>query len=135
MATIGKSISIHGDVTGDEDLVIEGDVKGKVELPNNQLTLGASGRIHAEVSAKSVVVIGKVTGNVTGSERVEIQATGVVEGDVHAPRLVVAEGAVLNGAIHMRSGSNAGQVASTPPAPAEAASRAEAEPATSPGRV
>ena len=133
MATIGKSISIHGDVTGDEDLVIEGDVKGKVELPNHQLTLGASGRVHAEVSAKSVVVVGKVTGNVTGSERVEIQATGVVEGDVHAPRLVVAEGAVLNGAIHMRSGTNAGQAASTPRAPTEAAPRAEAERATSPG--
>ncbi len=135
MANIGKSISIHGDVTGDEDLVIEGDVKGKVELPNNQLTLGAGGRIHAEVSAKSVVVIGKVTGNVTGSERVEIQATGVVEGDVHAPRLVVAEGAVLNGTIHMRSGTNAGPAASTSQAPAEVAPRAETQRATSPGRV
>ena len=122
MANIGKSISIHGDVTGDEDLIIEGEVKGKVELPNHQLTLGAHGQVHAEVSAKSVIVIGKVTGNVTGTERVEIQATGVVEGDVHAPRLVVAEGAVLNGAVHMQSRANAGEAAPAPQASAGAAS-------------
>jgi cytoskeletal protein CcmA (bactofilin family) len=82
-------------------MVIEGKVEGKVELPNNQLTIGANGTVRAEVDAKAVIVIGRVTGNVKGTERVEIQATGVVEGDVHAPRLVVAEGAVLNGAIHM----------------------------------
>jgi cytoskeletal protein CcmA (bactofilin family) len=101
MANIGKSIAIKGDLTGNEDMVIEGKVDGKVELPNNQLTVGANGTVRAEVHAKSVVVIGRVTGNVHGTERVEIQATGIVEGDVNAPRLVVAEGAVINGAIHM----------------------------------
>src|SRR5262249_42018761 len=59
------------------------------------------GTAKAEIKAKAIVVIGKVSGNVQGTERVEIQATGVVEGDVSAPRLVVAEGAVLNGSIHM----------------------------------
>jgi cytoskeletal protein CcmA (bactofilin family) len=101
MANIGKSISIKGDLTGNEDMVIEGKVEGKVELPNNQLTVGANGTVRAEVHAKAVVVIGRVTGNVHGTERVEIQATGVVEGDVTAPRLVIAEGAVVNGSIHM----------------------------------
>jgi cytoskeletal protein CcmA (bactofilin family) len=101
MANIGKSISIKGDLTGNEDMVIEGKVEGKVELPNNQLTVGANGTVRAEVHAKAVVVIGRVAGNVHGTERVEIQATGVVDGDVTAPRLVVAEGAVVNGAIHM----------------------------------
>jgi len=101
MANIGKSISIKGDLTGNEDLVIEGKVEGKVELPNNQLTIGANGVVKAEVGAKSVVVIGRVAGNVKGSERVEIQATGIVEGDVAAPRLLVAEGAVVNGSIQM----------------------------------
>ena len=101
MANIGKSISIKGDLTGNEDMVIEGKVDGKVELPNNQLTVGANGTVQAEINAKAVVVVGRVTGNVNGTERVEIQATGIVEGDVTAPRLVVAEGAVLNGAIHM----------------------------------
>ena len=101
MANIGKSITIKGDLSGEEDLVIEGTVEGKVTLPNSQLTVGANGTINAEVHAKSVVVIGRVTGDVRGTERVEIQATGVIEGDVSAPKLVVAEGAVLNGAIKM----------------------------------
>ena len=101
MANIGKSITIKGDLTGDEDIVVEGTVEGKVDLPNNQLTIGANGTAKAEITAKTIVVIGKVSGNVHGTERVEIQATGVVEGDVSAPRLVVSEGAVLNGSIHM----------------------------------
>ena len=104
MANIGKSITIKGDLNGNEDLVIEGNVEGKVELPDNQLTIGANGAVKAEVSAKSVVVIGRVTGNVRGTDRIEIQATGVVQGDVSAPRLVVAEGAVLNGSIQMTAG-------------------------------
>ncbi len=116
MANIGKSITIKGDLSGNEDLVIEGTVEGKVELPNSQLTIGADGSVHAEVNAKAVVVIGRVKGNVNGTERVEIQATGQVEGDVCSPRLVVAEGAELNGAINMTKNKNA--AAATPRAPA-----------------
>ena len=101
MANIGKSIAIKGDLTGNEDMVIEGKVEGKVELPNNQLTIGENGTVRAEISAKAVVVVGRVSGNVHGLESVEIQGTGIVEGDVSAPRLIVAEGAVLNGAITM----------------------------------
>jgi cytoskeletal protein CcmA (bactofilin family) len=112
MANIGKSITISGDLTGEEDLVIEGKVEGKVTLPNSQLTIGANGSIKAEVQAKSVVVVGRVAGNVRGTERVEIQATGIVEGDVIAPRLVVAEGAVVNGSIQMTSKGAAGSHAS-----------------------
>ena len=117
MANIGKSIAIKGDLTGNEDIVIEGKVDGKVELPNNELTIGANGVVRAEVNAKSVVVIGRVAGNLQGSERVEIQATGVVEGDVTAPKLIVAEGAVLNGNIHM---SKPGAAAGAQPPPSEA---------------
>jgi cytoskeletal protein CcmA (bactofilin family) len=101
VANIGKSIAIKGDLTGNEDISVEGKVDGKVDLPNNQLTIGANGIVHAEVKAKSVIVIGHISGNVNGIERIEIQATGVVDGDVTSPRLVVAEGAVLNGSIHM----------------------------------
>ena len=101
MANIGKSITIKGDLSGSEDIVVEGTVEGKIDFPNNQLTIGANGSAKAEVTAKHIVVIGRVAGNVHGTERVEIQATGVVEGDVSSPRLVVAEGAVLNGSIHM----------------------------------
>ncbi len=116
MANIGKSISIKGDLTGNEDLVIEGKVEGKVELPNNQLTVGANGIVKAEVSAKSEVVIGRVAGNCKGSERIEIQATGIVEGDVAAPRLVVAEGAVVNGSIQMTKPTGAAGAAPAPTA-------------------
>jgi len=101
MANIGKSISLKGDLSGNEDLTIEGHVEGRVDLPNNLLTIGANGSVNAEVHAKTVVVIGKVTGNVSATERIEIQATGLVNGDVSAPRLVVAEGAVVNGSIEM----------------------------------
>jgi cytoskeletal protein CcmA (bactofilin family) len=118
VANIGKSISIRGDLTGNEDIVIEGKVEGKVELPNNQLTIGANGQVKAEINAKAVIVVGRVAGNVRGTERVEIQATGVVEGDVAAPRLVVAEGAVVNGSIQMGK----------EPAAAQAAPRPSAEP-------
>jgi cytoskeletal protein CcmA (bactofilin family) len=113
MANIGKSISIKGDLTGNEDIAIEGRVEGKVDLPAGQLTIGANGTVKGEVNAKAVVVIGRVAGNVIGSERVEIQATGVVEGDVQSPKLVVAEGAQLNGAIKMGSGSK-GAASSAP---------------------
>jgi cytoskeletal protein CcmA (bactofilin family) len=114
MANIGKSITFSGDLTGEEDLVIEGKVEGKVSLPNSQLTIGANGTVKAEVQAKSVVVIGRVAGNVRGTERVEIQGSGVVEGDVSAPKLIVAEGAVLNGSIQMGGKAGASAAVTAP---------------------
>lgn len=114
MAHIGKSISIKGDLSGDEDLVIEGDVEGRVELPNNQVTIGADGRVRADVHAQAVVVVGRVTGNVTGLERVEVQDSGVVDGDLKAPRLAVQEGAQLNGTVQMATGKPAGKSAERP---------------------
>lgn len=101
MANIGKSISIKGDLSGDEDIQVDGIVEGRVELPNNQFTVGPEGRVRAEVHAKLVVVIGQVDGNIVGTERVELQATAVVHGDVKSPRLIVHEGAVINGSIEM----------------------------------
>jgi cytoskeletal protein CcmA (bactofilin family) len=109
MATIGQSIVFKGELTGDEDLEIEGQVDGLIQLANHQLTIGANGRLKAEVHAKSIVVIGQVTGNLSASERIEIQATGVVTGDVSSPRLNVQEGAIINGTIDM-SGSSASDV-------------------------
>jgi cytoskeletal protein CcmA (bactofilin family) len=109
MATIGQSIVFKGELTGDEDLEIEGQVDGIVQLANHQLTIGANGRLKAEVNAKSIIVIGQVTGNLSATERIEIQATGVVTGDLNAPRLNVQEGAVLNGNIDMSS-TSAGEI-------------------------
>lgn len=101
MANIGKSITIKGDLTGDEDIQVEGTVEGRVDLPNNQFTVGPDGKVRAEIHAKLVVVIGQVTGNIIAAERVEVQATGVIHGDIKAPRLIVHEGAVINGSIEM----------------------------------
>jgi cytoskeletal protein CcmA (bactofilin family) len=123
MATIGKSITIKGDLSGNEDLEIDGNVDGRIDLPNNQLTIGAEGRVKAEVHAKSVVVIGHVTGNVSAADRIQVEATGVVDGDVKAPRLVIQEGAMLNGAVEMGSTAGKGHSESKAPAPlAKAAS-------------
>lgn len=122
MANIGKSIAIKGDLTGNEDLVVEGKVEGKISLPDNELTVGNNGNVSADIHAKSVVVIGKVSGNVSATEKVEVQASGSVDGDVRAPRLIIQEGAVLNGSVEMSKGSAPSSTASAPAAPASLSS-------------
>lgn len=116
MATIGKSIVIKGDLSGDEDLIIEGKVEGRVNLPNNEITVGADGRITADIEAKSIIVIGQTAGNLTATQRVEVQATGSVEGDITAPRLQIQEGASVNGSISMTKAPVAAGAKDTPAA-------------------
>ncbi len=101
VANIGKSITIKGEMTGSEDVQVEGTIEGRVDLPSNEITIGPEGQCNAEVHAKTVIVIGRVKGNVTAVERIEVQAAGIVEGDVRAPRLIVHEGAVMNGSVEM----------------------------------
>lgn len=124
MANVGKSITIKGELSGNEDVLVEGKVEGKVDLPQNQLTVGANGICEATVHAKTVIIVGRVAGNVSAVERIEIQATGVVDGDLKAPRLVVAEGAVLNGSITMSK--KEGAVAAAPRPSASAPAKATA---------
>ncbi len=109
MANIGKSISIKGDVVGDEDTILEGRVEGRVSLRNFHLTIGPNGDVQGEVSAKQVTVVGKIAGNVVASERIEVRETGRIQGDLIAPRLTVAEGAIINGAITMKEAGSIGQ--------------------------
>ena len=101
VANIGKSIVFKGDLTGDEDLQVDGNLEGGIQLANHELTIGETGRVQAQLYAKSVVVIGHVTGNITATERVELKTSAVVEGDIHTPKLVVAEGAIVNGQVEM----------------------------------
>jgi len=101
VASIGKSVVFNGDLSGEEDLEIEGQVEGHIQLPNHQLTIGAHGRVKAQLDAKAVIVIGRVTGNITASERCEVQGSGIVIGDIRAAKLLVHEGAVVNGKIEM----------------------------------
>jgi cytoskeletal protein CcmA (bactofilin family) len=105
---IGKSVIIKGELNGSEDLTIEGAVEGKIELRQNILTIGPNGKIKAQVFAKSVVILGEVTGNVTATEKVDIRDNGSVDGDIAAPRVAIAEGAHFRGSIDMqRSGGGA----------------------------
>ena len=96
---IGRGVVIEGDVKGGENLVIDGKVAGTIELRQHVLTVGPTGRVKAELSAKSVVVLGQVNGSIEASERVSIGETGSVEGAITAPRLVVADGAQLQGRV------------------------------------
>jgi cytoskeletal protein CcmA (bactofilin family) len=121
MANIGKSITIKGDLSGNEDLQIDGTVEGRIDLPNNQLTIGAEGRVKAEVQAKAVVVIGHVTGNLSATDRIHVEQTGIVDGDVKAPRLVIQEGAMLNGSVEMSSSASSKTSSLPPPQLAKAA--------------
>jgi cytoskeletal protein CcmA (bactofilin family) len=111
MASIGKSISIKGNVTGNEDTVIEGRVDGHVELKNHHLTVGPNGEVKGEISAKQCTIVGTVKGNVTALERIEVADTGRVEGDLSSPRLLIQEGAQVNGSISMQP---AGEVKAQP---------------------
>jgi len=104
---IGKSVVIKGELNGSEDLTIEGQVEGKIELRQNILTIGPNGRIKAQVFAKSVVVLGEVTGNVTATEKVDIRDNGSVDGDIAAPRVAIAEGAHFRGSIDMQKAGGA----------------------------
>jgi len=101
VVNVGKSVVIKGEVNGSEDLTIEGQVDGKIELRQHMLTIGPNGRITAEVFAKSVVILGAVVGNVTATEKVNIRESGSVDGDITAPRVAIAEGAHFRGNVDM----------------------------------
>ena len=121
---IGKSVVIKGELNGSEDLTIEGQVEGKIELRQNVLTIGANGRIKAQVFAKAVIILGEVTGNVTATEKVDIRDNGAVDGDISAPRVAIAEGAHFRGSIDMQKGN-------APKGDAKPDGKADAKPASS----
>lgn len=98
-AQIGKSLHMKGEITGSEDLLIDGEVEGTIVLEDNSLTIGPNGNVQANVKAKSIVVLGHLTGNVRCSERVEIRKTGLLEGDLSTARIVIEDGAVFRGSI------------------------------------
>ncbi len=102
LASIGKSIVINGELSGSEDLTIDGQVEGKIELRDHVLTIGSNGHIKAQVTAKVIVVLGHVTGNITATERVDVRENGSVEGDIVAPRVAIADGSHFRGSIDMQ---------------------------------
>lgn len=119
IVNIGKSVVIKGELTGSEDLTIEGQVEGSIQLREHGLTIGPNGKIKAQVFAKSVVVLGEIVGNVTASEKVDIRDNGSVDGDIISPRVAIAEGAHFRGTVDMQRKGGA------QPTPAPAAAGAK----------
>jgi cytoskeletal protein CcmA (bactofilin family) len=101
-ATIGKSLVIKGEVTGSESLYIDGRVEGSINLSGNRVTVGRNGVVAANISAREIVVLGKVRGNLTASDRVDIRSDGSLTGDVVAARISIEDGAFFKGGIDIR---------------------------------
>jgi cytoskeletal protein CcmA (bactofilin family) len=124
-ASISKGLSVKGEITGSESLFIDGKVEGSITLDGNRVTVGRNGQVAASITAREVVVLGKVRGNVTASDRVDIRAEGALTGDVAAARISIEDGAFFKGGIDIRkpdqkpASATAATVASTP-APAAA---------------
>jgi cytoskeletal protein CcmA (bactofilin family) len=102
-AHIGRTLVIKGEVTGAESLFIEGRIEGVIHCPGNRVTIGRNGNVAANITAKEVVIMGKVLGNVECTDRLDIRCDGVLSGDVITHRFSVEEGAVLKGGIEVRS--------------------------------
>src|SRR6202451_1129951 len=102
-ATIGRTLVIKGEISGAEALYIDGRIEGKISLPDNRVTIGRNGSVQANITAREVVVMGKVSGNIDCSDRVDIRSEGSVTGDVSTVRISVEDGAVMKGGIEVRS--------------------------------
>jgi cytoskeletal protein CcmA (bactofilin family) len=128
-ATIGRTLVIKGEISGAEALYVDGRIEGKISLPDHRVTIGRNGSVQANIIAREVVVMGKVSGNIECSDRVDIRSEGSVTGDVSTMRISVEDGAVLKGGIQVRSGEQKQQnQAQSQPKPAEAPKAAAAEP-------
>jgi cytoskeletal protein CcmA (bactofilin family) len=119
---IGSKVKVNGDIVSAEDLLVEGEVSGTITLTDNELVVGTSGRVQANVSAKTVRIEGEVNGDVEASERVVICASGEVQGNVSSPRVMLEDGGRFKGSIDMGSSKPSGmnKPASPTPAPAPA---------------
>jgi cytoskeletal protein CcmA (bactofilin family) len=104
-AHIGKSVVIKGELSGSEDLYLDGNVEGSIDLRDHSLTVGPNGKVKANVSAKGVIIQGKLDGSVNASDRVELRQTAVVTGDVTTQRISIEEGAFLKGKVDIQKDS------------------------------
>jgi cytoskeletal protein CcmA (bactofilin family) len=107
-ATIGASIVIQGDVSGDEDLLVEGRIEGTIDLQKNHITVGTEGKLKAEIHGRSVTIEGEIEGNVRAEEQIVLRPTAIVKGNIVSPRVTLEDGANFKGGIEM-------DVASSPP--------------------
>jgi cytoskeletal protein CcmA (bactofilin family) len=128
-AMIGPSIKIKGEVTGDEDLEIQGKVEGTINLGNHEVSVGQSGQVSADIQANVVTIDGEVTGDISGNEKVVISRSGNVRGNIIAPRVTLEDGAIFKGSIDMDPGEPAsGKVSLAPQQPANTPTAEEKTP-------
>ena len=121
-AHIGKSVIIKGELSGSEDLYVDGQVEGSVELSGNRLIVGPHGQVRAKVNAKGVIVQGKLEGNIHAGERVELTKSAIVVGDIATQRVAIEEGAYFKGKVDIqREGAKVDVVKPAPVASASAA--------------
>jgi cytoskeletal protein CcmA (bactofilin family) len=102
-ATIGRTLVIKGEITGSEALYIDGRVEGKIVMPESRVTIGRNGKVDASIQAREVVIMGKVNGNISCSDRVDIRSEGSVSGDISTVRISVEDGAALKGGIQVHA--------------------------------
>ena len=103
-ATIGRSLVVKGEITGSESLYIDGKVEGSIALSDSRVTIGRNGSVAANISAREVVILGKVHGNIQVTDRLEIRSEGSLTGDVIAARISIEDGAYFKGGIDIRKG-------------------------------
>jgi cytoskeletal protein CcmA (bactofilin family) len=113
---IGKSVVVRGELSGNEDLFLDGDLEGTITLTESRLTIGPNARVLADLNVRDLVVFGRLTGNVKATGRIELRQTAVVNGDIFASRLSIEDAAVIKGRVELVAG------AETVPASATAAS-------------
>jgi len=119
-AHIGKSVFIKGELSGSEDIYVDGQVEGSIHLSGNNLTIGPNGRVRANISAKNVTIGGTLDGNIVAGERTEFRKTAVANGDVQTKRIAIEDGAFFKGKLEIVADSK--PVASTGAVAASAAS-------------
>lgn len=109
IAHIGKSVVIKGELSGSEDLYLDGEVEGSVELKQHSLTIGPHGKVRANLHAREVILHGKVDGNVQADDRVELKKSAILVGDVSTQRIVIEDGAFFKGSIDIQKESGSGR--------------------------
>jgi len=130
VAHIGKSVVVRGELSGSEDLYLDGNVEGSIELHDHHLTIGPHGRVKASVNAREVVLHGELEGNVQGAERVELKKSAILTGDILTQRIVIEDGAIFKGSLDtQRSTAMPGPRRETVQAAAPSSSSFSPEPA------
>lgn len=118
-ARVGAGLRVQGEISGSQDLQIDGTVDGHIHLGDRRLTIGATARVTADVQAREVIIFGNVKGNLRAKDRIEIKKDGSVVGDLNTARIMIEDGAYFKGSIEIDRGANSGSGAKAQPSPSQ----------------